>query len=95
MSDTTTIAPQPKATRAASVEPSWAKPAIGILNLCLFIAALAVVILLKNTEALSLLIGAVITNASTVINYYFGSSAGSDRKTDLITQTPPEPSKAP
>lgn len=87
MSETITPKPaEPAApSRLASIEPSWAKPAIAVFNLGLFVAAMVLVLVFQNAQALQLLIGAIIANSTTVINYYFGSSAGSDRKTELMT----------
>lgn len=76
---------------AAPGEPFWAKPSLGAITLLLFVIALALAVVLKNQSALELLIGAVIANASTVINYYFGSSASSDHKTSLIAQQGTQP----
>lgn len=65
-------------------EPTWAKPSIGIYSLALFLAGLGIAWWTKNDTAFNLLIGAVISNATTVIQYYFGSSSGSTQKTALL-----------
>ena len=41
---------------------------------------------ITNTETLNLAIGALLTAFGTVVGYFFGSSAGSQRKTDIINQ---------
>lgn len=41
--------------------------------------------------AVNLLLGALTAMLTQVGNYYFGSSAGSARKTELMTQAPPKP----
>jgi len=38
----------------------------------------------KNDTAFNLMIGAVISNVTTVVGYYFGSSSGSAQKTALM-----------
>jgi hypothetical protein len=82
MSGTTTpVAPAPS-------EPIWAKPSIGIYSLVLFVAALAISWWTKDSTAFDLMVGAAIANSNTVIQYYFGSSAGSARKTELTAQGP-------
>ena len=43
----------------------------------------------ENTETLNLAIGALLTAFGTVVGYFFGSSAGSQRKTDIIAQSTP------
>ena len=70
-------------------EPFWAKPSIGIFSLVLFALALGVVWWAKQEAAFNLLIGAVISNTTTVIGYYFGSSSGSAQKTAMIAGTRP------
>jgi hypothetical protein len=74
-----------------SSEPSWAKPGIGVYGLSLFLACLVVAVVTKNTEAQLLLIGAVIPMAQTVVGYYYGSSSGSEKKTDLLAASSPVP----
>ena len=70
-------------------EPAWAKPAIAIGSLLLFLAMVIVSIVTKNEQALSMLVGSVITMATTAVSYYLGSSAGSDHKTNLLAGAPP------
>jgi len=43
----------------------------------------------ENTDTLNLAIGALITAFGTVVGYFFGSSVGSQRKTDIISKTEP------
>jgi hypothetical protein len=40
--------------------------------------------LYNKEQAFNLMIGAVISNATTIVGYYFGSSSGSAQKTALI-----------
>mgnify|MGYP000855961662 CR=1 FL=1 len=40
-------------------------------------------------EALLILLGALAAGSTQVLNYYFGSSSGSDRKTELLHQSAP------
>lgn len=90
MSDTQPTTPQ------ATQEPVWAKPGIGVYSLTLFAAALMVAWWAKSDTALNLMIGAIISNATTVIGYYFGSSSGSAQKTALMQAPAPSPTpKAP
>ena len=73
----------------ANGEPAWAKPGIGVYSLTLFVIGLGVAWWANDRTALDLMIGAVISNATTVVGYYFGSSAGSAAKTALMGATPP------
>jgi len=57
---------------------------VSVANSLAFFAALAVGYLSKDQANLSLLIGAVIANSTTVVAYWLGSSSGSARKTDLL-----------
>lgn len=56
----------------------------GLLGLCAFHAAPA-----GNDKVLDMMTGSLGTAWIMVITYYFGSSAGSDRKTELLAQAPP------
>jgi len=58
------------------------------LNMVAFLGAFGVAFFLKDSNNLTLLIGAVIANASTAISFWLGSSAGSQRKTELDAQRP-------
>jgi hypothetical protein len=78
----------PPAPATPSSEPVWAKPSIGIYALTLFVLALGVAVYAKNENGIALMIGAIISNATTVIGYYFGSSSGSTKKTDLMAANP-------
>lgn len=89
MSATTTQPPVPAAITPPSSEPTWAKPSIGVYTLSLFAGCLALAVVTKNELMGSLIVGAVIAKFSTVVDYYFGSSSGSTKKTDLMAANPP------
>jgi hypothetical protein len=55
-----------------------------LLTAVTFLAALAVSYWSKDTSNLNLLIGAVIANTSTVVSFWLGSSAGSQRKDEIL-----------
>lgn len=63
-----------------------------LIVLCFF-SILALLLFFKihseNTETLNIAIGALLTAFGTVVGYFFGSSAGSQRKTDIIAQSNP------
>jgi len=43
----------------------------------------------ENVETMNLATGALLTAFGTVVGYYFGSSAGSQRKTDMLSKAEP------
>lgn len=43
-----------------------------------------------DNQAVMLLLGAMISAMGTVISFYFGSSTGSEKKTELMSRTPEE-----
>ncbi len=73
----------------AGSEPSWAKPAISILSLLIFIALIVVAFLRGDTTGLAILSGVGAGMAQQVAGYYLGSSAGSAKKPDLLAAAPP------
>ena len=75
---------------APASEPAWAKPSIGVYSLTLFVIALAIAYVAKNDTALNLMIGAIITNGTTVVGYYFGSSSGSAQKSAMMEAASPK-----
>lgn len=90
MSGTSPATPAiPLAATAAPSEPTWAKPSIGVYTLTLFVGCLALAAVTKNELMGSLIVGAVIAKFGTVVDYYFGSSSGSTKKTDLMAANPP------
>lgn len=54
-----------------------------------FIAAFVVAFLSKDQANLGLLIGASIANFTTVVSYWVGSSAGSQKKDEIIAASSP------
>jgi len=43
----------------------------------------------KNQRVVDMVVGALVGSYLTVVNYSFSSSAGSDKKTDIIAKSPP------
>lgn len=84
MSDTTTAPP------ASSPEPIWAKPAVSIYALTIFLVAFGIAYLAKDTASLTMMMGAAISMGTSVVNYWIGSSSGSDKKTTIIAAQPPK-----
>lgn len=53
-----------------------------------FIVALVIAYLSKDQANLPLLIGSVISNFSTVVSFWVGSSAGSQKKDEMLGSQP-------
>lgn len=65
---------------------------ISILNILLLIAAVAVAVISKSESAIAGVLGAIIVNATTTVNFYLGSSKSSQTKDETIAgQLPPAP----
>lgn len=70
-------------------EPSWAKTVISAMALLIFAAAFVIAYLTKT--GLELMQGAAVTMGGAVVNYWLGSSAGSDKKTNMLNAKVPTP----
>ncbi len=72
----------------------WGALIISVLVVGAFLAALAVAFVSHDATNLTLLIGAVVTQLGNVVGYWIGSSIGSARKDEVLTNlaqgpTPP------
>jgi hypothetical protein len=76
-------------TAVPHTEPAWAKPAISILALLVFLVLIAVAFLSHDLQSQAILSGVGAGMATQVLNYYLGSSSGSARKTDLLAAAAP------
>ncbi len=65
---------------------SWGAIAVSVLTLITFVGALIASFITKDSTMLSLAVGAAVANATTVVNYWLGSSSGSQKKDDMIAQ---------
>lgn len=59
--------------------------ATSVLSLLIFLGCLIVSFYAKDSQMELLVVGAAIANATTVVNYWLGSSSGSEKKTDIIS----------
>lgn len=90
MSQTTTAPALSLAQRVTE----WAQPITAYMALGAFLAAMGLAYWRQDAASINLLIGAVISMANTVINYFFGSSRSSAAKDATIAQiatAPPPP----
>jgi hypothetical protein len=62
----------------------WGGPAVSIYALSIFAGAIGVAYLAKDATTLTILLGIAGANATTVVSYWLGSSAGSAHKDTLI-----------
>lgn len=81
--------PAPKQPRA------WGAPLVSLYSLTLLLAALVFAYIMKNDNLLVLLAGVVATNATSVVNFYVGSSASSQAKDVTISGQLPTPPAQP
>jgi hypothetical protein len=77
----------------AEVIRGWSAIVVSVLSLITFTGALVVGYFFKDPGLLNLLIGAAIANATTVVNFWLGSSSGSQKKDDIIAASQPVPPK--
>jgi hypothetical protein len=57
----------------------WGAPAVSIFALAIFAGSIALAVVVKS-PSLDILLGAAAANATTVIGFWVGSSAGSQKK---------------
>lgn len=86
MTDLTTSggANQPPASRSVMNLITSGRIGLGVVSQLLLIAAFGFAIMDKDQQLQLLITGAIIANATSVINWFFGSSSGSERKDDTI-----------
>jgi hypothetical protein len=65
---------------------TWGAIVVSVLAILTFIGALVVAFFLREPGLLNLAVGAAIANATTAVQYWMGSSAGSARKDDVIAK---------
>jgi hypothetical protein len=58
--------------------------ALAVVTQLLLLGACAFAIVDKDQQLQLLIAGAIIANATTAINWFFGSSAGSEKKDEII-----------
>jgi hypothetical protein len=61
---------------------------IGFFALLYFFVFIGIPV--ENKELLNITVGALIGSFTTVVGYFFGSSAGSANKTDIMAEKKPE-----
>lgn len=62
-------------------------PVISVYSLTLLLLALVVVWWMKDQTLVNVVVGVIATNATTVVNFWVGSSRGSERKDEVIAAT--------
>lgn len=66
-----------------------------VIATCFVAVVILVALGIAKVDSNSLAIGALISITGTVYNFAFGSSSGSERKTDLLAQSVPAPQPPP
>lgn len=84
--------PSQSITSKCSIQFALAVASVALLAVCIFILAL-VNVKEAAKDALLILIGVVSASYKDVYGYFFGSSASSDRKTELLSQAEAIPPK--
>jgi hypothetical protein len=74
--------PQPVTLATRVME--WSRPVIAAFSLGIFALAFFVSWQRSDAATLNILVGAIVSLVSSVAGYYFGSSAGSQKKDDVI-----------
>jgi hypothetical protein len=74
----------PTAPPTTSPLPWWALPGLAVIILTIYAGGLVAVCFLNNDTLRTSYFGSVPVVVMTAINYFFGSSAGSDKKSDTI-----------
>ncbi len=71
----------------------WATLAVALFNAAVFIALLVSVMLVKDQELhktlLTMMVQSGVLNFGTVVQYYMGSSKGSEKKDEIIARKEP------
>jgi hypothetical protein len=70
---------------------AWGAIVTSILSALGFLAAFVIAYLSHDTTSQSLLVGAIITNFSTAVSFWLGSSSGSQKKDDQIAKLSEKP----
>lgn len=70
-----------------TAELSWAKPVIAVFIMSIFVIVYILAYLAKNETTQTLMAGCATTLISTLVSYYFGSSSGSARKSEITDAT--------
>lgn len=73
-------------TTTSSLVSMYGAIAVSVLSLVIFSVCLGVAFFLKDSNAMTLLIGAAIANSTACVQYWIGSSSGSQKKDETIAK---------
>lgn len=68
---------------------------IGIATMLIVAGSVTAIFLMGNDSAISQTIGAILSLGGTVVGYFFGSSAGSQKKDDTLAKLAGDQSREP
>ncbi len=74
---------------ATAPMPWWVLPGLAAMVLAIFAGALGAMIAKGNETQITGMVQAIIVLTGTAIGYFFGSSAGSQKKDDVIAASVP------
>lgn len=63
----------------------WGAPLISMFTLVIFLVALVIAYIMKNETLVTAMLGVAAANATTVVNFWLGSSSGSHSKDVMIS----------
>jgi uncharacterized membrane protein YidH (DUF202 family) len=73
------------------VDPSWSRTAVSIIGLGVFLTMVVMAWVTKDSQMLNSLVIIAGNGFTWILGYWIGSSAGSDRKTELLGNPPKAP----
>jgi len=86
-----TVDPAPPSPAPAR---AWGAPIVSVYSLTLLLVALCFAYLVKNDTLLTALVAVIATNATSVVQFYVGSSSSSQAKDIVISNQLPTPPPA-
>ena len=87
MSETTTGGDVPLRAAVISAQTGWGAPIVSVYALTVFLVAIVVAYFAHDATLLNALLVVAATNATTVVSYWVGSSAGSQKKDATLATT--------
>lgn len=71
---------------------AWGRVAVSAIGQILLAVALVMAYQLGNDTILNIVVGAIVANGTTIVQYYLGSSASSNKKDEVVAALLPKAS---